>query len=264
MHIDPTVAVVTGAASGMGRACVERLRASVDHVVAVDVRDPQLDGAVCAVADITDRAAVAAVAERVDALGSFRALAHAAGLSPTMADSRRIIEVNLLGTVHLLDAFEPLVVSGSAAVCFSSTAGYVPLEELGHEFSDLIRDTRAVDFLDRAAALITDPSLAYAWSKCGVQMEAARAAVRWGPRGGRVVSLSPGIIDTPMGRQEFERQPIMKTMVDNTPLGRLGMADELAAVAAFLLSDDASFISGTDVLVDGGEHAARTALTHNA
>ena len=64
-------------------------------------------------------------------------------------------------------------------------------------------------------------------------------------------SLAPGIIDTPMGRQELEQQPVMRTMLEQVPLGRLGGADEVAAAAAFLLSDDASFVSGIDVLVDG-------------
>lgn len=72
----------------------------------------------------------------------------------------------------------------------------------------------------------------------------------WG--GGRVNSLAPGLIDTPMGRQEAEAQPIMKTMLERTPLGRLGQPEEVAAVVTFLLSEGASFISGVDVLVDGG------------
>lgn len=253
-----TVAVVTGAGSGMGAACVERLRGAVDHLVVVDIREPRIDGATPVACDVSDQAAVEALVDRVRGLGPFRSLAHAAGLSPTMADPRRIVEVNLLGTVRLLDAFEPLVTAGSAAVCFASSAGYIPLELLGPELSDLIKDPRRDGFLERAAGLLSDSGLAYAWSKKGVQLQSARAAVSWGRRGGRVVSLSPGLIDTPMGRQEFDRQPIMTQMLDNTPLGRLGTPEEVAAVVGFLLSDDASFVSGIDVLVDGALGAAST------
>ena len=251
-----TVAVVTGAASGMGRACLDRLLGTVDHLVAVDVRETNIEGTVPVACDISDPAAVGALADRVRQLGPFRALAHAAGLSPTMADPRRIVEVNLVGTVRLLDALEPLVVAGSAAVCFASSAGYIPLELLGPELSELVHGPRAAGFLDRVEALLGDSGMAYAWSKKGVQLEAAKAATRWGRSGGRVVSVSPGLIDTPMGRQEFERQPVMQQMLDTTPLGRLGRAEEVAAVVAFLLSDEAAFVSGIDVLVDGALGAA--------
>jgi len=254
-----TVGVVTGAASGMGRACVERLRGTVDELLAVDLREPEIDGTIGVGCDVSDPAAVAALAAHVAELGPFRALVHAAGLSPTMAEPRKIVDVNLVGTVRVLDAFEPLVTGGSAAVCFASSAGYLPLELLGAELAELVNVPRSDDFLDRAAPLLPDSGMAYAWSKKGVQLEAAAAAVRWGPRGGRCLSLSPGLIDTPMGRQEFEQQPIMKDLLAQTPLGRLGTADEIAAVVAFLLSDDASFVSGIDVLVDGGQGAGSAA-----
>src|SRR3954447_24428167 len=112
-----TVGVVTGAASGMGRACVDRLRQVADTIVAVDLKEPQFNdrasGDVVGVAcDVTDPDAVRALADRVRELGSFRALAHAAGISPTMADARRVFEVDLIGTEHVLRAFEPLVVPG--------------------------------------------------------------------------------------------------------------------------------------------------------
>jgi NAD(P)-dependent dehydrogenase (short-subunit alcohol dehydrogenase family) len=246
-----TVAVVTGAASGMGRACVDALQGLADVIVAVDLKAPDIDGAVGVACDVSDRDAVAALVARVRELGTFRALAHAAGISPVMADPRRVFEVDLLGTQLLLDAFEELVVSGSAAVCFSSIAAYQIAPYANEEIDALIDAPLAPGFLDQAAAAYADSGLAYSLAKRGVIRACARASVRWGRRGGRVNSLAPGLIDTPMGRAEFAKQPMMKPMFDSTPLGRFGQAEEVAAAAAFLLSDAASFISGIDVPVDG-------------
>jgi NAD(P)-dependent dehydrogenase (short-subunit alcohol dehydrogenase family) len=126
------------------------------------------------------------------------------------------------------------------------------LQGVDAELQKLVSEPRTPGFLDAAAERFDDSGMAYAWAKRGVIAVAARAAVAWGRRGGRVNSLAPGLIDTPMGRQEAEQQPIMKVMLEKTPLGRLGRSEEVAAVVAFLLSDEASFISGIDVLVDGG------------
>src|SRR3954453_4716934 len=109
-----TVGVVTGAASGMGRACIERLQGTVDDLVAVDLREPDLAGTIGVGCDVSDPDAVRALAARVAELGPFRSLVHAAGLSPIMADSGRIVDVNLVGTASMLDAFEPLVIERSA------------------------------------------------------------------------------------------------------------------------------------------------------
>jgi NAD(P)-dependent dehydrogenase (short-subunit alcohol dehydrogenase family) len=247
-----TVAVITGAASGMGRACVESLRATADVLVAVDLHAPAIDGAVGVACDVADPAAVHALVARVRELGPFRALAHAAGISPTMADARRVFEVDLVGTQLLLDAFEEVVVPGSAAVCFASSAAYQIAPFVDADQDAMIDEPLAPAFLDRAAAAFADSGFAYAVAKRGVIRAAGRAAVRWGRSGGRVNSLAPGLIDTPMGRQELEQQPIMKEMLERTPLGRLGDPREVAAVVAYLVSDAASFVSGIDVLVDGG------------
>ena len=114
-----SVIVVTGAAQGMGRACVDRLRDRVDNLLAVDLYAPDIEGVEGVACDVSDRGALARVADRVRELGSFRSLVHAAGISPTMADPRRVFEVDLVGTQLLLDAFEPLVEPGSSAVCFA-------------------------------------------------------------------------------------------------------------------------------------------------
>ena len=247
------VVVVTGAARGMGRACLERLRVVGDQLVAVDLSAPEIDGAVGVACDVSAPADVDALVGRVGELGPLRALVHAAGISPTMAEPRRIFEVDLVGTQLLLDACAPLVGPGTAAVCFASSAAYqVTTFAPDPELEAFVADPTVDGFLDQAAERFDDSGFAYAWAKRGVIRAAARAAVAWGPLGGRVCSVSPGIIATDMGEQELAAQPVMQTMIEATPLGRVGQADEVAAVVELLVSDAASFVSGIDVLVDGG------------
>jgi NAD(P)-dependent dehydrogenase (short-subunit alcohol dehydrogenase family) len=247
------LAVVTGAANGMGRACVDRLLDDGWTVVAADLRDPRIDRALGVACDVADPEAVTQLVTQVEELGPLGALVHAAGISPTMAPPRRIFEVDLVGTQLVLDSFTRLVVAGTTAVCFASSAAHqIALMGPQPELDAFVESPMAEGFLEEVEARFTDSGLAYGWAKRGVVRAAARAALTWGARGGRVVSLSPGMIDTGMGRQELDAQPMMPVMLDATPLQRLGRAEEIAAVVAFLISHDASFLTGTDLLVDGG------------
>jgi NAD(P)-dependent dehydrogenase (short-subunit alcohol dehydrogenase family) len=179
-----------------------------------------------------------------------------------MADWRTLFEIDLVGSARLLDALFPLVTTDTAAVCFASMAPHLAAGYRDAAVEGVLDEPLAGDFLDRLAQVagpsIEDAGLAYMWAKRGVLRLVQREAVRWGPRGGRVCSISPGMIDTPQGRQEAEAQPVMTEMLGRTPLGRFGRAGELADVVAFMLSHTASFLTGVDVLVDGGVVAAMT------
>jgi NAD(P)-dependent dehydrogenase (short-subunit alcohol dehydrogenase family) len=256
---DNKVDVVVGAGSGMGAAVAAALARRRPLVLAdrdgsaAQRTAAALGGEVQAVTcDITDARDLNSLSRLVPDLGS---LVVTAGLSPTMAGGERILRVNLVGMANLLQALDHAVGTGTAAVCFASIAGHGPLPP--DEVIAALDDPFAPDLPRRlrdAGAEPDEPGSAYGLSKLGVIRLVRRLASSWGRRGGRILSLSPGIVDTPMGRQELDQQPVMQPMIDL--VGRMGRPEELASVAAFLVSEDASFMNGCDVLVDGGVVAA--------
>jgi NAD(P)-dependent dehydrogenase (short-subunit alcohol dehydrogenase family) len=260
------LAVVIGA-GGMAMAIARRLGASYRLLVA-DLDGAHLDRQVSAlgreghdvtglVCDVTDPGAVHAVAEAANKAGPVRALAHVVGLSPSMADALSILRVNLVGPTLIARAFFELAQPGTAAVFIASLAAH--LGPLPGAAADAADEALAPDLLERVSAAAERPITsgeAYQISKFALIRMCERQAQKWGERGARIMSLSPGLIATPMGAREFEAQPSKHRLLELIPLRRQGTMVEIADAVEFLLSDRASFISGVDLLIDGGLAAA--------
>lgn len=258
------VAVITGATGGVGNACARRFGA--EHRLVINDIDPTLleatadalrrDG--CDVTthacDLTDRSAVAGLAAAARDAGPLRVLVNAAGLSPSMADAWRILEVNLFGTLNVLEELLPAVEDGTVGVCIASIAGW----RTGiWKYDEILRDPLAPGFRERLSAeadIDGHPGRGYALSKRGVILLVERRAHEWGARGGRLVSVSPGlIIDTAMGQLEAPKGA--SRLLEASSLKREARADDIAGACAMLASPDAAYVTGVDLRVDGGSIA---------
>lgn len=257
-----SVYVITGGSGGMGKATAE-LVGKKGTVLLADVSEERLIQAKEELAvkgitdvyyqtvDITSRENVASLAQKAAELGTLKGLIHTAGLSPSMADSRRITEVNLLGTGIVLEAFLPYATQGTSVVCISSMSGHM-VPRVG-PYSDVLKQPLADNIVEAVEQFAQgNPGAAYTFSKLGVLLIVEDQAWKWGEKGARINSISPGTINTPMGRLEASQQVEMQAMLDITPLRREGEPSEIATAVDFLLSDAASYISGIDLRVDGG------------
>jgi NAD(P)-dependent dehydrogenase (short-subunit alcohol dehydrogenase family) len=270
--VDKDVAVVIGV-GGMGQAIARRI-GSGRAVLLADFNEGTLSttadllrgeghDVTAKVVDVGDHDSVRALADVAAGLGRITRVAHTAGLSPAQAPTAAVLRVDLLGVALVLDEFARAIAPGGAAVVIASMAGH--MSDLPADQEQALATTPTGELLTLpflAPDAVAHPGLAYLLAKRANVLRVQAAAGTWGERGARVNSISPGVIATPMGQQELQGESgeQIRGLVARSATKRLGTPDDIATAAAFLLDPQAGFITGTDLLVDGGAVAAVRAL----
>ncbi len=213
--------------------------------------------------DVSSRVSVRALADAAAALGSVVNVANTAGVSPNMAPPDRVLAVDLYGSAIVFKEFERVIAPGGAGLIVSSMAGHMSAglpEEQEHDLAFAPADELlSKPFLSSEA--VPNSMVAYIVSKRANHLRVQASAISWGKRGARVNSISPGIIATPLAQHELNSPigDIYRAMIDASPAKRMASPDEVAVAASYLLGPDAGFVTGSDLLIDGGVIAAMCA-----
>lgn len=250
----------------IGQAIARRVGVG-KHVLLADMRQENANAAAevlgnagyevsVATVDASSREAVHALVERATGIGEVTGLIHAAGVSPSQASPATILKVDLYGTALVLEEFGNVIARGGAGVVIASQSG--------HRLPALTVEQNKALAMTPVEALLTLPFLqpdqltdslhAYQLSKRGNSLRVMAEAVRWGKRGARLNTISPGIIMTPLAKDELigPRAEGYRRMIEQSVAGRAGTPDEVGTVAALLMGQDGGFITGSDILMDGG------------
>jgi NAD(P)-dependent dehydrogenase (short-subunit alcohol dehydrogenase family) len=258
--------VVTGLGT-MGLACARRMgvgrrlllvdidRRTVEAATALFAEDGY-DVVPC-VLDLGDPASIRDLVAATAAAGPLETLVHTAAISQAQAaTAEQIFEVNLVGTARLLDDFEPLLTRGAVGVVIASMgAQFIQVSpEAERAFalapiSELMAAAQSVPGHD-------DKSHAYLVAKRGNQLRVEARALAWAERGARLLSISPGLISTAQGRLELKEHPLVATVLEESPVPRIGTPEDIAALVEWVSSPVASYLTGTDLRTDGGIVAA--------
>lgn len=267
------VSVITGATSGIGAAAAELLGKEYQLVIAGSNAE-RLDSslkklrnkgitAIAVLCDVSDRNQVQELACEALKQGEIGNVVHAAGVVPARFDykAERVLEVNALGTAYMVDTFFPIMDSGSVMVNLSSTAPYT-IPAFSPPVDILRLDPLTPEFFEKTLTLCNQftgksiGGMAYVYSKWFAADYSARNAARFGRKGVRILSVSPGNIMTPL-YYDYAREA-SDSMLEKTPVGRHGFPEEVAELIAFLVSEKAGFMTGIDVTCDGGVVAGLT------
>lgn len=263
------VIVVIGAGS-IGQAIARRVSAG-KHVLLADLRQENAEAAAktlndagfevtTSIVDVSSRASVHALVEKAVSIGEVFGVIHAAGVSPSQASPELILKVDLYGTALVLEEFGNVIADGGSGIVIASQSGH-RLPPLSTEQNKALATTPTEQILSLSflqAGQVKDSLHAYQLSKRGNSLRVMAEAVRWGKRGARVNTISPGIIITPLANDELKgpRGAGYRRMIEASSAGRAGTPDEVGNVGALLMGADGAFITGSDFLMDGGVTAA--------
>lgn len=210
--------------------------------------------------DVSSHASVEALAAKAAAFGNVLQVVNTAGLSPNMASVEKLLQVDLVGAVYVLEAFGKVIAEGGAGIHISSMAGHM-IPALGAETDKALMETPADELMSLPVlqpANVPNTTYAYCLSKRANHLRIQAECLKWAERGGRVNSISPGIILTALAKHELD-SPIgdgYRAMINQSASKRVGTVDEVATLAHYLLGPESSFTTGSDLLMDGGVIAA--------
>jgi len=260
MKAHKNLIVITGGAGGIGQACARAFKNQPLIITdyAQDKVDETVDllskegfdvaGIAC---DITDKKDIEKLTQFVSEKGIMKALVHTAGVSGTVKDLKKVYSIDLVATELLVDAFYKITEKDSVAILLSSMMAHAVPPNTAYDEA-LANPQAATSFETVRQFVNNDSDTMYNFAKRGVQLLTHKHASKWGEKGARIVSVSPGVIETPMALKASEEHPErMKMIKQLTPLKRNGQPEDVADVIYFLTSDAARFITSTDILVDG-------------
>jgi NAD(P)-dependent dehydrogenase (short-subunit alcohol dehydrogenase family) len=263
-------AIVVIGPGSIGQAIARRVSAG-KHVVMADLRPENAETAAevlsnagfdvsTATVDVSSRESVQVLVETATEFGAVTGVIHAAGVSPSQASPATILAVDLYGTAVVLEEFGNVIARGGAGVVIASQSGH-RLGALTAEQDAALATTPADELLSLPMLQpdnITDSLHAYQLAKRGNALRVMAEAVRWGKRGARVNTISPGIIITPLAKDELTgpRGEGYRRMLELSPVGRAGTPDEVGTIGALLMGPEGAFITGSDFLMDGGVTAS--------
>ncbi|MDP4277818.1 MAG: SDR family oxidoreductase [Bacteroidota bacterium] len=265
------VCVITGGGSGMGFAAAKTIGKKGTYIIIVgrtlnkleralkELRNEEIEAEAFA-CDISNRGAVDELVARASEVGIITSVIHAAGLSPNMGDAKTIMEANALGTINMNEAFYKAMHEDSCMIDVSSMSAYlipsIVIPRKKYKYSRIDKDL----FIKKMMSWINlfpkklRAGVAYGISKNFVIWYAKTDALKFGMKGIRIISISPGSFETPMGELEKDR---IDEYTKNSAIPRPGKVEEIAQLFEFCVSPKASYLTGVDILCDGGCVASR-------